>query len=222
MDEQLDNQVEYWNGVAASKTFTHPLDVTRLSQVVEKNGKILDFGCGYGRLCGTLSQAGYTNVLGVDSSPKMIGRARGLFPDITFEVMQPPALPFPDHAFAAVTLFAVLTCIVSNEAQQRLVQELSRVLRPRGILYVSDYPLQEDARNRDRYEHYRGSFENYGTFKTADGAVVRHHTLEWIDSLFKGFRKHELFFRDLMTMNGHQAQGFQYIGEKEPRILLEI
>lgn len=214
MDEQLDNQVAYWNEVAAFKTFTHPLDLTRFSQGVEKTGKVLDFGCGYGRLCHTLWQAGFTKVRGVDSSPRMIERARRLYPDITFEVVQPPALPFPDHAFDAVTLFAVLTCVVSNAGQRQLIQELARVLRPGGMLYVSDYPLQEDARNRDRYQQYRESFEHYGTFKTTDGATVRHHTLEWIECLFSGFRKQELFFRDLQTMNAHQAQGFQYIGEK--------
>ena len=214
MGGQLDNQVEYWNEVASSKTFTHPLDLTRLSQFVGKNGKILDFGCGYGRLCGELLQGGFENVLGVDFSPKMVERAQDLFPGMTFEVVHAPSLPFHDGEFDAVTLFAVLTCIVSNEVQQGLVQELTRVLRSGGILYVSDYPLQEDGRNRDRYQRYRWSFENYGTFKTADGAVVRHHALDWLASLFSGLRERELICIDMMTMNGHQAQGFQYIGEK--------
>jgi SAM-dependent methyltransferase len=173
MDRQLDNQVEYWDGVASSKTFTHPLDLPRFSQLVGKDSQILDFGCGYGRLCGDLWQAGFMQVLGVDSSPKMIERARALFPGMQFEVVQPPSLPFPAGAFDAVTLFAVLTCVISNEAQQRLIQEVSRVLRPGGIVYISDYPLQEDKRNTQRYQQYRSAFAPYGTFQTVDGAVVR-------------------------------------------------
>lgn len=213
MTGQPDNQVEYWNRVASSKTFTQPLNLALFSRFVEKSNRILDFGCGYGRICQALWQSGFHNVLGVDFSPKMIERARGLFPHLTFEVADSP-LPFPDSAFDAVTLFAVLTCIISNEAQQRLVWELSRVLRPGGILYIGDFPLQEDDRNRVRYEQYYKEFENYGTFRTADGVVLRHHALEWIGTLLRGFRKHELCFMDLLTMNGHQARGFQYVGEK--------
>jgi SAM-dependent methyltransferase len=214
MDPQLNNQVEYWNRVASSKTFTHPLDLTRFSRLVKKEDRILDFGCGYGRLCDELRRAGFQNVLGVDSSPQMIERAQGLFPDIAFQVVPSFSLPFPDHTFDAVTLFAVLTCVISNEAQEQLIRELSRVLRPGGILYVSDYPLQEDDRNTMRYERDRGRFGNYGAFETSDGAVVRHHAAQWIASLLDGFREHAFFYVDLMTMNGNEARGFQYLGEK--------
>ena len=214
MIAQLGNQVEYWNRVASSKTFTHPLDLNRFSQLVKKEGRILDFGCGYGRLCDELWQEGFQNLLGVDSSPQMIERARSLFPDIPFQVVASLSLPFEDSSFDAVTLFAVLTCVISNEAQEQLIRELSRILRPGGILYVSDYPLQVDERNKIRYERDRGVFGDYGTFKTADGAVVRHHTAEWIASLLSGFRKHAHFYLDLMTMNGNEARGFQYLGEK--------
>lgn len=215
MDNQSDHQVEYWNRVGPWKSFTHSLDIDRFSQFVKKDGKILDFGCGYGRLCGALRQGGFRNVLGVDSSPRMIERARNLFPDIAFELVNGPQLPFSDVAFDAVILVAVLTCIISNQGQQQLMLELSRVLRPGGILYVSDYPLQEDNRNLDRYEQFRKSFENYGTFVAADGATLRHHDLKWVEFLFREFRRHELFFIDVLTMNGHPARIFQYIGEKQ-------
>ncbi len=65
---RLDQQVEYWNSVGARKTFTHPLDPSWLSRL-EPSARILDYGCGYGRLAGELSQRGFDAVEGVDLYP---------------------------------------------------------------------------------------------------------------------------------------------------------
>lgn len=43
------NQNEYWNSVAEKK-FTTVLDVELFSKFVAKDSKILDVGCGYGRI----------------------------------------------------------------------------------------------------------------------------------------------------------------------------
>ncbi len=46
----IDNQTKYWNKVAYTKTFTHPVNLTLLSQLIKKDEKIVDYGCGYGRI----------------------------------------------------------------------------------------------------------------------------------------------------------------------------
>ena len=56
-------------------------------------------------------------------------------------------LPCGDQSIDAVLLFAVLTCIASDDAQKNLLREFKRVLRPGGLLVISDYPLQTDERN---------------------------------------------------------------------------
>lgn len=45
---------------------------------------------------------------------------------------------------AAFVLFAVLTCIPLDGEQRDLVREISRVLRPGGLLYISDLLLNRD------------------------------------------------------------------------------
>ena len=106
----LDNQFEYWNSVSESEIFNHPLDVERFRSYVSQNGKILDFGCGYGRICNELYSEGYRKIIGVDSSKAMIERGHKMFPHLNLETIN-DNLPFVSGVFDAVILFAVLTCI---------------------------------------------------------------------------------------------------------------
>jgi hypothetical protein len=45
----LDNQLTYWNTTGVTKTFTHPVDFTWLRDLAP-TARILDYGCGYGRV----------------------------------------------------------------------------------------------------------------------------------------------------------------------------
>lgn len=74
----LDIQTEYWDGAAASKTFTHPIPLTVFRDLLPPAAKILDYGCGYGRTCSELTDAGYQSVIGIDISEEMIKRGRKL------------------------------------------------------------------------------------------------------------------------------------------------
>jgi SAM-dependent methyltransferase len=208
------SQRGYWDGAAASKVFTHALDLGLLAQHLATDALILDYGCGQGRLCGELRQAGYTNVIGVDFSPAMIARAREAHPGIRFDVVDASGAALPDGAVDCVLLFAVLTCIPDDASQRALAHQLHRLLKPGGILYLSDYPLQSDARNAERYAKHAAASEPFGVFMTEDGARVRHHTPEWLADLFGAFRR--VVDRDIevVTMNGHRSSGLQWILEK--------
>ncbi|MQY14400.1 Trans-aconitate 2-methyltransferase [Streptomyces sp. RB5] len=204
-----DSQVPYWDAAAATKTFTHPLHPPWLD-ALGRSAAVLDYGCGYGRLTGELERHGFGDLTGVDTSPAMIDRARRLHPGPRFDTLDaPPSVPCPDAAFDVVLLFAVLTCVPADEAQHRLIAELHRVLRPGGILYVSDYLLQDDARNRERYARHDGGI--YGVFETGDGAVCRHHTREWFAGLLADFDPVDTRTIGVPTMNGHRAAGIQLL-----------
>ena len=45
---------EYWSSVAREKRFSHPIDVSLLARHVARDARILDLGCGYGRLTSAL------------------------------------------------------------------------------------------------------------------------------------------------------------------------
>jgi len=211
----LDNQFEYWDSVSSAKTFTHPLDIDRFSSVVSQHANILDFGCGYGRTCDELYCMGFRNIVGVDSSQKMIERGRKEYPHIHLKRLNADNLPYDPDMFDAVILFAVLTCIPTNDGQRALINEIYRVLRPGGIIYVSDYWLQSDEHNIIRYNEFKDKYGIYGVFELSEGTIVRHHEKDWIMSLFTNFITIALFDIDVLTMNGNNSDAFQYFGRKK-------
>jgi SAM-dependent methyltransferase len=179
--------------------------------------RILDYGCGYGRLAGELHLRGFTAVEGVDLSPALITRARQQWPAVRFSVFDtPPTLPHPDESHDAILLFAVLTCIPTDTGQRELVAELRRLLRPGALLYLSDMCLQPNERNRARYEAYAAKYGVYGVFETSDGAVCRHHDPTWLRSLLAGFGQIAARNISVKTMNGHLAQITQRLAQKTP------
>jgi ubiquinone/menaquinone biosynthesis C-methylase UbiE len=96
-----------------------------------------------------------------------------------------------------------------------LISELYRILKTGGILYVSDFLLNSDRRNIDRYTAGNWKYKNFGVFKTEDGAILRHHSTEWIRQLLQNFTLNiyeELLFP---TINNNQSNGFYSIGVKD-------
>ncbi|NGO11480.1 class I SAM-dependent methyltransferase [Streptomyces sp. HC44] len=210
---ELDSQTAYWDKAAATgtKRFAHPLHMPWLNNV-SRDAAILDYGCGYGRIMNDLAQQGFNNLSGVDASPGMIARARQLHPTMQFAVLdEPPTLACADASVDVILLFAVLTCIPDDRAQRRLISELSRVLKPGGLLYVSDLLLQDDQRNCDRYAEFAERYGTYGVFRTDDGAVCRHHPREWFTALLAGFDSIDTRRITVATMNGHEAEGIQIL-----------
>jgi SAM-dependent methyltransferase len=210
----LDRQFEYWNTAGAEKSFAHPLRLDRIKQWLPRESRILDFGCGYGRCLGELFEAGYRNLIGLDFSPAMIAAARERFPAIDFQEIESATIPLPDASIDGALLFSVLTCVPTNEGQRGIVGELRRVLRPGGLLYISDLSLQPDERNRTRYIRDEPKYGIYGVFDLPEGVTVRHHHPSWIEQLTSEFETVALDHIDVVTMNGNAAQAFQWFGLK--------
>ena len=206
----INNQTNYWDKVADQKVFTHPIHLPLLEQYLSKEATILDYGCGYGRIVEELLAAGYTDTTGVDTSEKLI--QRGLENKLPLQhVSSPDALPAPDGTIDAVLLFALLTCIPTNAGQQHLIDILYNKLRSGGIIYISDYYLQA---NTDRYTWYEGDKDNYGVFTLPEGATLRHHPREWIQTLLQRFTILDEQIIPVKTMNGNPAEIFQLIARK--------
>jgi len=199
----------FWNHAARTKQFTHALDRARFIRAVARDADILDFGCGQGRLCVELANLGYTRLLGLDSSPEMIRVARERNPGARFLVNDGRPLPCADASADVVMLFAVLTCIPDDAEQRNLLSEFKRILRPGGLLLISDYPLQTDERNQKRYAACAQQPGGYGVFELPNGARLRHHRREWFDELLAGLRIEEAVESDALTMNGNPARILQ-------------
>lgn len=197
-------QVDYWNQLGSKKTFNHPINFNILEKNLEKTARILDYGCGYGRVTKELKDYGYINVEGIDFSLGMIERGKENYPDLNLQVVSSANLPYPDNKFDAIILFTVLTCIPENEAQIKLIQELERVLKLGGLLYISDLCLQRDERNLKRYSEFADKYGVYGIFELPEGVTLRHHDMNWIISLISRFEQIFLEYFEVETISKSQ------------------
>src|SRR5262245_15968709 len=115
-------QEAYWDRAADGRVeFTAPLQEDAFCELVSRDSRILDVGCGYGRIFGKLIEKGFSRLVGIDVSAKMIERARELHPLIDFRVQANAELAFDNAEFDAVILLAVLTCIPADADQQKLI-----------------------------------------------------------------------------------------------------
>ena len=209
------SQNSYWDRVADEKRFSHPLRRDWLGRYLKNPlAQILDYGCGYGRTLTELSQADYHNVVGTDFSEAMLRRSRREVPNSILVRNDGTTLPIKSETIDAVLLFAVLTCIPSDSDQLVLMKEVERVLRPGGLLYISDLLVSDDLRNRERYQRDAERYARYGVFELPEGVVVRHHRKEWIEELTRAFLQIEYEPFAVTTMNGNPSSAFQYLGRK--------
>ena len=215
MIKDIKAQVGYWDRVAEEKRFSHPLRVDWLARYSKGTAaRILDYGCGYGRTLAELARANYRKVVGTDFSEAMLRRAQAEVSNSLLVRNDGKTLPIKGGSFDAVLLFAVLTCIPNDNDQQSLISEVERVLRPGGLLYISDLLINQDLRNRKRYERDAERFNCYGVFELPEGVVVRHHRKEWIGQLLSSFEQLEDEPFTVTTMNGNPSSAFQYLGRK--------
>lgn len=97
-------------------------------------GVALDAACGTGRYAEFLTARGH-RVIGVDSSPDMLARARRRVPDGEFHLAELTRLPLPDDSVDVIVCALALTHVPHLEP---VLAEFARVLRPGGDLVISD------------------------------------------------------------------------------------
>jgi SAM-dependent methyltransferase len=119
----------------------------RMTGAVE--GRVLELGCGTGRVTMPLGHEG-VHVVGVDRSAEMLARARrrvtrqrrGVRPDLVRADIR--ALPFPAATFPMVMApYGILQSLLSERDLKATLKDVGRVVRPDGIFaleLVADLP----------------------------------------------------------------------------------
>jgi SAM-dependent methyltransferase len=119
-----------------------------LRQIRERDGQVVELGCGSGLLTRYLVEAGH-RVIATDASPAMLDLARGY----AVGAQEIHALVLPDDpipkADAVVSVGHVLSYLPDAEAIDRALIAIAGALRPGGILAIDLCDLEYAEARRD-------------------------------------------------------------------------
>lgn len=168
MDEQvvrqlLDINQKFYSEFAFAFSETRSSAQTRLDRIVAyigDAGKILDVGCGNGRLAERLDREGKrARYVGVDASPQMITlarvrqtRLRHVTADfILANITQPNwSAPLAHETFDIAIALAVLHHIPSFALRARVLGDLRTLLAPGARLVLTNWAFDRNERQRKR------------------------------------------------------------------------
>lgn len=132
-----------------------------LSRLFNTDHKLLEIGCGAGRIAFGLYVLGYRNLTAIDYSCDMIGVAKAIAKEksiaMDLRVGDATRLDFEDEGFDGVIFgFNGLMQIPSRQRRQRALEEIFRVMKPNGVFFFSTHD-RENARYHKywRKEHKR-------------------------------------------------------------------
>jgi SAM-dependent methyltransferase len=115
-------------------------DLQLFKDFIKDNVKMLDLGCGNGRLI-QLLESKKVDYLGVDYNEDFIRIAKAKYPQYKFEVGDVQNLAIPVESFDAVTLIAVLNHLPGDELKKRVLANAASYLKPGGCLLMTNWDL---------------------------------------------------------------------------------
>lgn len=120
------------------RRYLHATTEATLARLPPSTADVLDVGCGTGLLLERLfRERPSAKLTGVDASTAMLDVARDRLPtEVTLVEGNAEALPFADRSFDVVTSSSVLHYL---REPSRGLEEMLRVLRPQGMLIVTDW-----------------------------------------------------------------------------------
>jgi ubiquinone/menaquinone biosynthesis C-methylase UbiE len=135
-EKQWDQRASYWNENSQSMwdKGSRKSIIPFLKQYLSEGSKVTDIGCGDGYGSYKLYKEGF-EVVGVDISNEMIARAkeREVPDELTFTQGDIKELPFGDNTFDAIM---AINSLEWTKLPSQSLQELTRILKPNGILCI--------------------------------------------------------------------------------------
>lgn len=147
VNRYFDSAAEYWKAIYADPTVPAAIYQERMATALAwidelalpEGAPILEIGCGAGLTSVALAERGFT-MTATDGSPAMIeltnqlAQDRNLADRIHTSLVDAHRLPFEDGSYAFVIALGVFAWLHSPELA---LKEISRVLRPEGLMLVS-------------------------------------------------------------------------------------
>lgn len=107
----------------------------RFSELVSKDKRIMDLGCGHGPFLSYFWSEGYRSLGAIEPDPKL---TKSIPSHIKADIKHCKAekIDFPDASFDAVWVYGVLHHLKGLDAYRACCDEIKRVLKPGGVAFI--------------------------------------------------------------------------------------
>lgn len=162
---------------SASRQRDWPLFIS-FANYIKKGDRVLDLGCGNGRLYPLVSQKG-ADYLGLDTSTLLLSEAKKMYPQGKFAEGDILDLKVKDK-FDAIFLIAVLNHIPSRALRQEALCNAAKAIKAGGLVLITNWNL------------FQGKF----------------CSLRWRYNLKKVLGKNKMDFNDILYKEKRYYHGF--------------
>jgi len=107
---------------------------------VESGARVLDVGCGNGRLYDFLKQK-QIDYLGLDHNPEFIKKATDIFPEAQFQLQEMTDLDLPKNHFDVIFSIAAFHHLPTKKLRKKVLLDLHRSLKKEGVLILTTWNL---------------------------------------------------------------------------------
>ena len=163
---------------------------------------LLDIGSGYGRVLDYLGNKGFTRVFGLESNLRYLEKSH-----LTVVCGKGEQAPFNGERFGAIFLIGLLSYILEDSKRVRLLNEIHRILKPRGLLFLSCFLISGDEYHQKKYREGRTKYGTHGIFESDSGGIFRHSQEDEYRKLLENFHILNWKTRPFQTMNRRPASG---------------
>lgn len=153
--QSIEEIAQGYNTIAKHFSQTRHSQWSAVTEMVQRyilpHQRVLDSGCGNGRIADLFSQS-KVEYVGMDISSEMVDLASRLHPRREFVVGSMISPPFADASFDAILSIASFHHVPSKELRIKTVQEAYRLLRPGGYVLMTNWNLHQWKYTFDRIQ----------------------------------------------------------------------
>ena len=204
-----------------------------LSSIIYKyikyDDNICDVGMGFGKTIFELYKKGFTNLSGIDSNSSGVDFANKIIKDFNltgnFNFINGNAsnIDFKDKSQNVVITQAFWTTITNLSDRKNILNEINRILKNNGVLYIQDFGYTPNILNyKQRYDLGLKKGYEKGTFEVIDSKtgnleyLAHHYTKNEFTELLKdgNFKIEEYIISPVKTRSGNTINGHTIIARK--------
>ena len=187
---------QYWANIESKEILSGQYFPEELIKLLAKGSYVLDVGCGDGKVSEYLYKNKYL-VTGIDIKVNALEENRKRNSDITYiKADITEKLSFADSFFDAVVIPYVFVSIIDSKMAKKAAEELIRVLKNGGILWICEATYSKDYEERYKTGKEMTGLNNVAISVFKDGKnkgkvkrFIRHYSNKELDTLFQPLNK---------------------------------